>query len=440
MGKIVKDLKIEKLVYKGYGLGFKNSIPFFVPYSVPEDLLDIEITRTKKDVSFGTIRKIKDESENRIKPECEVFGICGGCDWLNIAYKKQLEYKQQIIEEIYYKLQIEKINRIIGSNEEKLYRNKSYFPITQINGKPVIGMFARKSHKVIFHKKCEIHPQIFDKLISDFQKYLVASKTSIYNEKTGNGTARHLGIRFSKTTNELLIIYITKTRKIPFSKQLVRMLLEKYPNIVGIVQNINPKQTNTILGEDEKLLFSRDFLHDTIDDFRFKLNYKSFFQINSIVSGKMYSFVRDNLEPGTNAIDAFCGVGTIGIFISEKAKQVIGIENNANAINDANKNAEMNNIANCEFLKGNVENVLPEIIKRNIDTIIFDPPRKGLDEKIIFSLPQTIKKVIYISCNPATQNRDVEKFLEIGFHIKIMQPFDMFPQTYHIENVLILER
>ncbi len=440
MGKIVKDLKIEKLVYKGYGLGFKNSIPFFVPYSVPEDLLDIEITRTKKDVSFGTIRKIKDESENRIKPECEVFGICGGCDWLNIAYKKQLEYKQQIIEEIYYKLQIEKINRIIGSNEEKLYRNKSYFPITQINGKPVIGMFARKSHKVIFHKKCEIHPQIFDKLISDFQKYLVASKTSIYNEKTGNGTARHLGIRFSKTTNELLIIYITKTRKIPFSKQLVRMLLEKYPNIVGIVQNINPKQTNTILGEDEKLLFGRDFLYDKIGDFRFKLNYKSFFQINSIVSGKMYSFVRDNLEPGTNAIDAFCGVGTIGIFISEKAKQVIGIENNANAINDANKNAEMNNIANCEFLKGNVENVLPEIIKRNIDTIIFDPPRKGLDEKIIFSLPRTIKKIIYISCNPATQNRDVEKFLEIGFHIKIMQPFDMFPQTYHIENVLILER
>ena len=440
MGKIVKDLKIEKLVYKGYGLGFKNSIPFFVPYSVPEDLLDIEITHTKKDVSFGTIKKIKKESENRIKPECEVFGICGGCDWLNIAYTNQLEYKQQIIEEIFRKLQIEKINRIIGSDEEKFYRNKSFFPITQINGKPVIGMFARKSHKVIPHKKCEIHPPVFDTLILDFQKYLIASKTSIYNEKTGKGNARHLGIRFSKITNELLIIYVAKTRKIPFSKQLVRMLLEKYPNIVGIVQNINPKQTNTILGEDEKLLFGRDFLYDKIGDFRFKLNYKSFFQINSIVSGKMYSFVRDNLEPATNVIDAFCGVGTISIFISEKVKKVIGIENNANAINDANKNAELNNIVNCEFLKGNVENLLPEIIKRNIDTIIFDPPRKGLDEKIIFSLPQTIKKVIYISCNPATQKRDVEKFLEIGFHIKIMQPFDMFPQTYHIENVLILER
>jgi len=440
MGKIVKDLKIEKLVYKGYGLGFKNSIPFFVSYSVPGDLLDIEITHLKKDVSFGVITKIKKESDNRIKPECEVFGNCGGCDWLNITYKKQLEYKQQVIEEIYRKLQIEKINRIIASDEKKFYRNKSYFPITQINGKPAIGMFARKSHKVIPHQKCEIHLQIFDELISDFQKYLIASKTSIYNEKNGKGTARHLGIRFSKTTDELLIIYVTKTRKIPFSKQLVRMLQEKYPNIVGIVQNINPKQTNTILGEDEKLLFERDYLYDTIGDFRFKLNYKSFFQINSNVSEKMYSFVRENLEPDTNVIDAFCGVGTISIFISEKVKQVIGIENNANAINDSNENAELNGISNCEFLKGNVENILPEIIKRNIDTIIFDPPRKGLAEKSIFSLPQTIKKVIYISCNPTTQKRDVEKFLEIGFHIKMMQPFDMFPQTYHIENILVLER
>ena len=440
MGKIVKDLKIEKLVYKGYGLGFKNSIPFFVPYSVPNDILDIEITHTKKDVSFGTIKKIKKESKNRIKPECEVFGICGGCDWLNIAYKKQLEYKQQVIEEIFRKFQIEIINRIIDSNEEKFYRNKSYFPISQINGKPAIGMFARKSHKVISHRKCEIHPLIFDELISDFQKYLIASKTSIYNEKTGKETARHLGIRFSKATNELLIIYVTKSRKIPFSKQLVRMLHEKYPNIAGIVQNINIKQTNTILGEDEKLLFGRNYLYDKIGDFRFKLNYKSFFQINSIVSEKMYTFVKENLEPDTNVIDAFCGVGTISIFIAEKVKKVFGIENNANAINDANENAEMNGISNCEFLKGNVENILPKIIKRNIDTIIFDPPRKGLDEKSIFSLPQTIKKVIYVSCNPTTQKRDVEKFLEIGFHIKMMQPFDMFPQTYHIENILVLER
>jgi len=154
----------------------------------------------------------------------------------------------------------------------------------------------------------------------------------------------------------------------------------------------------------------------------------------------MYTFVKENLEPDTNVIDAFCGVGTISIFIAEKVKKVFGIENNANAINDANENAEMNGISNCEFLKGNVENILPKIIKRNIDTIIFDPPRKGLDEKSIFSLPQTIKKVIYVSCNPTTQKRDVEKFLEIGFHIKMMQPFDMFPQTYHIENILVLER
>ncbi|NQV18012.1 MAG: 23S rRNA (uracil(1939)-C(5))-methyltransferase RlmD [Armatimonadetes bacterium] len=440
MGKIVKDLKIEKLVYKGYGLGFKNSIPFFVSYSVPEDLLDIEITHTKKDVSFGIIKKIKKESENRIKPECEVFGECGGCDWLNIPYRKQLEYKQQVIEEIFRKLQIEEINRMIDSNDEKFYRNKSYFPITQINGKPVIGMFARKSHQVIPHKKCEIHPPIFDKLISDFQKYLIASKTSIYNEKTGKGTAKHLGIRFSKTTNELLIIYITKTRKMPFSKQLVRMLREKYPNIIGIVQNINPKQTNTLLAEDEKILYGRDYLYDQIGGFRFKLNYKSFFQINSSVSEKMYNFVKDNLEPDTNVIDAFCGVGTISIFIAEKVKKVFGIENNANAINDANKNLEINDISNCEFLNENVENILPDIIKRDIDTIIFDPPRKGLDEKSIISLPQTIKKVIYISCNPTTQKRDVEKFMGIGFHVKMMQAFDMFPQTYHIENVLILER
>jgi len=437
--KIISDLKIEKLVYKGYGLGFKDSNPVFVLNAIPGDIVDVQIDYNRGKASFASITKIKQESPERINPDCEVFGKCGGCDWLNLPYNNQLNAKNEIVNEIFRNIPIEEINQIEPSRDQFHYRNKSFFPISENGGDAVVGMFARKSHKVISHKQCKLLPAFFDEIIVEFIKYLKASRIPVYNEKTGKGTARHLGVRYSNKTGEILIIFVTKTRKIPFSKQLVRILREKFPQIVGVMQNINPKRTNVILGEDEKLLFGRDHIFEEIGSKRFKLNYRSFFQVNSGIAGKMYHFVKTNLQQSKIVLDAYCGVGSIGIYIANNIQQVVGIENNKNAVNDANENAVLNKQNNCSFLTGNVENIMSQI-DENFDTIIFDPPRKGLDAKIIEAIPEETKKIIYISCDPTTQQRDVAKFLEKGFTAKIMQPFDMFPGTFHIENVVVLER
>ena len=440
--RIIKNLHIEKLVFKGYGLGFDNSSPVFVLNAVPDDILDVEIIYQKKDVLFGQIRRIIKSSEFRIEPECDVFGKCGGCDWLNISYQEQLRFKQIIIEEIFQKIQIDKIKPIIASQKSFYYRNKSFLPLSELNDKPIIGMFERNSHRVISHKKCFIQPEVFNQIGRKFLEYIKLAKVQIYNEKTGKGTIRHLGFRISESTEELLVIVVTKTSKLPFTKQLVRILLEDFPQISGIIQNINPARGNRILGKKDKILFGKDHFFEKIGNFQFKLNYLSFFQINKEITRKLYSFIKENIKEQATVVDAFSGIGSIGLFISEKVKQVFCIENNEQAVFDAEFNAKLNNIENCSFIRNNVENEISILCRQNqIDAIIFDPPRKGLNEEIVKAVSENkIEQIIYISCNPSTQVRDVIKFIDNGYRIREMQPFDMFPQTYHIENVVVLDK
>jgi len=438
--KLIKQLKIEKLVYKGLGLGFHNANPVFVSYAAPNDVIDVEVISERRKVVFGKIHKIIQPSPARVKPDCEVFGKCGGCDWLNISYKEQLNCKQTIVEEIFSSIEIVKINKIISSGE-KPYRNKCFFPVSKQNGKPVAGMFASRSHNVVPHKNCELQPAFFDEITKLVLSYVEASKLQVYDEKNHSGNLRHVGIRYAMQTDEVIVILVTKSRKLPFSKQLERVLLTRFPNIVGIIQNINNKKTNVILGDDEKVIYGRDFLFEQLGSIKYKLNYRSFFQVNTKQAISMYKFVKNNITKNSKVIDAYCGVGSIGLYISENAAEVIGIESNGNAVKNAKENAELNKIGNCRFITGYVDAELSKLLQSNdIDTIIFDPPRKGLEQKIIESLNKNINKIIYISCDPMTQVRDVKMIISKGFKPTIMQPFDMFPHTYHIENVLILER
>jgi len=438
--RIIKELKIEKLVYKGLGLGFENSNPVFVSNAVPGDVLDVQVISTRRQVCFGKVEKIVKASPKRIEPNCEVFGKCGGCDWLNISYQDQLNYKQEIAEEIFKNVEIGKINKIVDSGSEP-YRNKSFFPVARKDGKAITGMFESRSHNVIPHKKCVLQPELFDDICNKVLSYIEASKMQVYNERNHSGNIRHIGIRYAAGTNEIIVILVTRNRKIPFSRQLERILLEAYPNIVGLIQNINPEKTNVILGDDEKILFGRDFIHEQIGKLKFKLNYRSFFQVNTKQATKMYEFVKQAVSDDSNVIDAYCGVGSIGLYLADKAAKVIGIENNAKAVQDAGENANINKSENCKFVKGNVETEIVKVLKENkIDTLIFDPPRKGLEQKIIDNIPSEIQKIVYISCDPMTQVRDVKLMIDKGFVQKVMQPFDMFPHTFHIENVIVLEK
>ncbi len=441
MKEHIENLKIEKLVYKGYGLGFYQNLPVFVTNSVPGDVVDVEVAYTRGKVTFASIKKIISPSEWRIMPDCEVFANCGGCDWLNIAYERQLELKQQILAEIFQTIPIDEMKTIAASPQSEYYRNKSFFPISAQNDVPIAGMYARKSHQVVPHRNCKLHPRLFDEIAEVFLGYVSASHISIYNEKTGIGSARHLGMRYSEKTDQLLVMLVSKTRKIPFSKQLVRVLQENFSNLVGVVLNVNPHKTNVILGDDEKILSGCDHIFEEINGKRFKLNYHSFFQVNTEIAAAMYEFVKRQVRDSRNIVDAYCGVGSIGIYLSDSGKQIFGIESNSEACRDAAENVRLNRAENYQVITDKVEEELIKLAKHtNLDTIIFDPPRKGLDVSIFQQIPKQIKKIIYISCDPNTQRRDVIKLMEIGFQAKMMQPFDMFPQTYHIENVLVLER
>lgn len=442
--KIIKELKIEKLTYKGFGLGFHDGKAVFVQNSIPDDIVDVQINHKKGDVFFGKIHKFIERSAKRIIPSCEVFGNCGGCDWLHISYQDQIDFKQKIISDLFYKItknEIE-VQETIPSPYPEHYRNKSYLPVSVKKNIPIIGMFARRSHNVIVHNNCVIQPEIFDQLSNSFVDYLKSSKAKIYNEENNTGNIRHFGIRYSFSMNQIIIIIVTKSKKLPFTNLLIKKLTTDFPNIVGIIQNINRKPVNTILGEEDKILFGQSYFYEEIDNKTFKVNYLSFLQVNSGQAIKLYNFIISNVNSGDIVIDAYSGIGTIGIFLSDKVYKVFCVERNENSSLDAIENGKINKISNIKFITGKVEEKIPSLCKKNtIDTIIFDPPRRGLEKSIIDTVcSANIHKVIYISCDPATQVRDVKHFICNGYVIKKIQPFDMFPQTYHIENVVILER
>jgi len=441
MTEIIKRLKIKKIVYKGFGLGFFDSNPIFVLHALPDEIVDVRILYKKKNSYFAEIVRFWEKSKFRLEPKCEAFGKCGGCDWLQIDYRQQLEFKNEIMKEIYSRVKIPSDFFIIPSSQPYFYRNKSFLPVADNNKNPLIGMFARQSHQVVPHEKCWLQPEIFSEISKVFLTYLKSAKVPIYNEKTKRGNLRFIGFRINDAGTEILVIPVTKSGKLPFTKQLVKLLTQKFPQIVGIIQNINPKVGNKILGERDKILFGNAFLNVNISGKKFKLHYQAFSQVNFAVGKAMYEFIRKHISENTNIIDAYSGAGTIGIFVSDLAKKVFLIENNSFACADASENIFLNNVKNTEVIEGNVEHKISEVLENHrIDVIIFDPPRKGLEKSIIKKVSQRkIKKIIYAGCDPTTQHRDVNLFLKNGYEIKVFQPFDMFPQTFHIENVIVLE-
>ncbi len=432
----IKDLRIEKLVYNGYGLGFQNSNPIFVSYAVPGDLVDAELTRKSRKVSFARLTKLHERSNLRRQITCEVFGKCGGCNWLNINYQEQITAKEKIINEIFRKCELPQKIKVVASDQEFNYRNKCFYPVSKVKDEIKIGLFATRSHQVISHKNCQLQPQSFSQIIKIFRSYLLAANAKIYDEKSGTGNIRHLGIRYSFAKNEFLLIVVTKKRKLPFSKQLIRVMRGHFPNIVGIVQNINPIKTNVILGKESKLIFGRSYLEEEIGRKKFQYNFDSFFQINPMITKKMYDLIKENIEMNSTVIDAFCGVGSIGIYCSEKIKSLRGFEINAEAVEQAKKNAHLNEMRVAEFFVQNLES------RNKIDgeILIVDPPRKGLSTEFRQNIPISIRKIIYVSCDPNTQFRDLQDLFAQGFALQKIKAFDMFPQTYHIETVCILER
>lgn len=419
----------------GEGIAKINGYTIFVIGALKGEKCKIHILKVLKDYGFAKIIEIIKESENRKTEDCLTYSKCGGCVLRHIDYQETLNIKTEQVQNLVNKMLKNKIkvNKTIGMEKPYHYRNKAIYPISKENK---IGLYAERSHNVIGINECKIQT-IKSQNIAKF--ILDNWKDSIYDETTGKGLLRNIMIREGFSTGEIMVVLVQNGTK----KYDPEKLLKKFPEITSIIINVNSRNTNVVLGNENIVIYGKDNIKDYIDNFIFKISSNSFYQINPVQTRVLYNKAIElsDLHKSDILFDLYCGIGTIGIVASEKVNKVYGIEIVPQAINNAIENAKLNNIENIEFIVGDVEDAFDKLIneKKVLPTaIIVDPPRKGLDDKTISNILKTKpKKLTYISCNPATLVRDLSK-MESSYKIKEIQPVDMFPFTKHVECCSVL--
>ena len=457
------EIEIEKIVFGGEGLGRVDGFTVFVPMSMPGDKLEIDIISVKKSYARGLITRIIEPSKDRIEDLSKVsFEDFDGCDFGMLKYEKQLEYKDKMLEEVLTKisgidLENVQVGKIIGSDEKVNYRNKTAEPFFKKDGIIQTGFYSRKSHNVFLAKesllKSEIAKMIIDKFLQKVNSFSGTKKEfKVFNEINNTGFLKQIMVRNNEKNEVMIIVIVNKNSQY---NQLSKVLEEMYDEnecIKSVYISVKTEQNNVILGKNVHL-FGSQYLEEEMEGLKFKIYPNSFFQINKKQALKLYDTAIEFLNEEKNnknngkiyektVIDAFSGTGTIAMMLSKNIKKVIGIESVESSTLAAKLTSYENSIQNVEFVNGKVEKELPKILKReNIGAIVFDPPRRGIEEIALKSvIKNKIEKIIYISCNPATFARDVKILTENGYVLKKITPVDMFPQTGHIEVVGLLEK
>lgn len=443
----IKTLKIEDLAHGGDGVArADNGMAVFISLTLPGDLVKARITKIKKDYAYAELLEVLEAGEARIEAPCPVYNNCGGCQLQHIDYKKEIEYKKNNIKELMARIAgIEdfELKDVLAAEDEFRYRNKAQFPLDlDEEEKITAGFYKRGSHEIVPNHNCLIQHPLINRILRETLKELNKFQLTVYNENTLNGLLRHLVIRVGSCTNQALLVMVTNDKEFIDKNLIARTLMRKIPELKGVVQNINSQDTNVILGKKDILLAGTDKITEYIGNTAYLISARSFFQVNTMQALKLYNTAADYLDEDNDSkiVDAFSGTGSIALYLADKVKKIYAVESLKAAVEDAEENADLNGIDNIEFKQGLVEEELPSILKEDkIDTIIFDPPRKGLDEKTIeLLLASEINKIIYISCNPATQARDL-KNLKSKYELVEIQPVDLFPQTYHIESAALLK-
>ncbi len=444
-----KIIEIHNITYGGDGIGnLPSGKAIFVPKTIPGEKHLVEVVKEKKNYAYGKTVKLLHKTDERIKARCEIFEDCGGCQWQHMDYESQKEYKEDILKDSLNrigKINDIEIRSIIGMDYPWFYRNKAIMPVALIDDEITAGFYKRGTHQVVDNHTCYIQHQ----LINRIKRYAIEilnqyDNISVYNEKNHAGLLRHLHIRVGVCTNQALLTFITTDNEFEEINEIANRLMDEIPELVGVVRNINSKDTNVLLGEKNYAIKGQDYINDYIGKRKYKISHDSFFQVNTIQAEKLYNIVNEyaNLRGDEIIVDAFSGIGSIAIFLKENYDTVYGIESNENAVKDSRYNASLNNLKNCQFMQGDVTEEIPKLTAKDQkpDIVIFDPPRSGLNEEIINNvIDNKIQKVIYVSCNPTTLARDLKE-LKKYYDIKKVQPVDMFPQTYHVETVVLLNR
>ena len=421
--EIVKAKCIDMSV-DGQGIAKADDLVIFVKGMIVDEEAYVKIIAEKKNYAFGIIDKLIKESPYRIKSECPIAYKCGGCDYRHIDYNYQLKLKKDVLINTFRNYIV---MDIIPDDNPYYYRNKVQIPVKDHQ----MGFYRKYSNDIVVFDDCLIESKIANEIIGDLKQILIENKVDKY--------FRHILIKHGKATDEIMLGFIVNTFDINLDN-VVNFLIDKYKNIKSIILNLNDKDTNVILGTDEKILYGRDYIYDIYDGIKVKLSLKSFYQVNYQQMLKLYAKVKELADISSNdeVLDLYCGIGTISLYMARFVKHVTGVEIVEAAINNAKDNAKMNNINNVDFILADASKDMDEYIK-NKDLVILDPPRKGISKQLIDSLINNkVNKIVYVSCNPATLNRDLDLLSE-HYNVSNIYPVDMFPYTIHVECVCALK-
>jgi 23S rRNA (uracil1939-C5)-methyltransferase len=459
------ELQIDGLGHDGEGVGRAQGFTFFIPGAIPGDQVLAVVKQVKKNYGFAEVVKVISPSPDRVMPECSVFGRCGGCALQHMDYQAQLRWKRQRVVDALQRIggfSDPVVHETIGMAQPFRYRNKGQYPVTLSGEQLVAGFYAKGSHEVVACQDCLIQHPLNNRIVSEVSRLAMEFGLDAYNEHTGQGFLRHILIKTGFETGEALCVLVTNGRDFPegdgdakdskvdrnsrrSGAEFGRRLQQAVPELVGVVQNINTQKTNVILGDETRTLWGRDALIDELCGLQFKISARSFFQVNPLQTAVLYNKALEYaaLNGTETVLDLYCGIGTISLLLAGRSRQVIGVEYVEDAVVDARNNAEMNGISNVDFYAGDAGTVLENLAGEgiNFDVAVLDPPRAGCDAKVLRILANLkVPRIVYVSCNPASLARDLKLLAEMGYGLKEAQPVDMFPQTSHVETVVLMSR
>lgn len=442
----IVDVEIVDLSHEGAGIARVDGLVFFIENALPGESIRMRVLKVKKNIGFGKVEEYLTTSPHRNEAVDVAYLRTGIADFGHLSYSEQLKFKRKQVVDNLYKiagLRDIEVPETMGMEEPLAYRNKAQIPVRRVNGQLETGFFRKHSHDVMPIEDFYIQNQEIDQLILFVRDLLRRFDIKPYDEVGQTGLIRHLVVRRGHYTGQMMLVLVTTRPKIFRIEQMVEQIVDAFPNLVSIQQNINDKHTNAIFGPEFRTLYGRDTIEDSMLGNTYTISAQSFYQVNTMMAERLYQTAIDfsDLTADDVVIDAYSGIGTIGLSFAKKVKAVYGVEVIEQAVEDARKNAERNGITNAHFVANSAEKAMENWKKEGIQpsVIIVDPPRKGLTESFIkASVAMQPRKITYVSCNPATMARDIKLYEELGYKLQKIQPVDLFPQTHHVECVALL--
>lgn len=447
VGEIL-TVSIKRIGINGEGVGYYNRQVIFIPNALPDEKVVAKVVKVERNFAYGSLLKVVEPSPYRVVPPCPVYAECGGCQLQHFSYEGQLKAKRDLVIEAfqrYTSLKHPPVREAIGMENPWSYRNKAQFQVGIDQGKVVTGLYSAGSHRLVDLTGCPIqHPQV-NEIIQITRDVLEELEIPIYNERKRTGLVRTIVARASFETGESQLTLVTRAEELPRLKELILELRTRLPQLVGISQNINRSKTSLIFGDETRLLWGKEKIKERLGEVEFSLSPRAFFQLNPEQTVKLYNLVKEAaaLTGKERVVDAYCGVGTIGLWLAPDAKEVRGMEIIEEAVQDARENARLAGYKHVHFEVGKAEVLLPRWAKEGFkaDVVVVDPPRTGLDKYLMDAIIKVKpSRMVYVSCNPSTLAKDCDYLMKQGFVIKWIQPIDMFPQTSHVECVTLMSR